>query len=126
MSCWANTSAIKLMPRGHALNEAAYVVPVADGRETVELIEVQVAELKIKDAYIASCDAKLQQLDISILSLEEAVKNEREEWKRSVQKLEKDVKSLKSPLGIGLFGGYDPFKREAVVGIGLVYQILRF
>ena len=42
------------------------------------------------------------------------------------EKLTRRNKRLASPWSIGFFGGYDPFRDEAVCGVGVTYAVIRF
>ena len=123
---WASTGNIKLRPAGFRLNEAAYVVPVADGRDTVELIESQAAEIEILDAYIVSQDAELEKLDIDIVRLKDSISAERSAWASRNQELTRENKRLQSPWSIGFFGGYDALHREFSVGVGICFSVIKF
>ena len=123
---WASTGNIQLQQKGFRLNEPAYVVPVADGRDTVELIESQAAEIEILDAYIASQDAELEKLDIDITRLKDSMSAERSAWSSRSQELAHENKRLQSPWSIGFFGGYDVLHREIAVGVGMCFSIVRF
>ena len=101
-------------------------MPVRDGRDTVELIETQAAELAALREYLAAQNASLEQMAAEFEALEAAVKEERAAWKAEAEKLSKQNQRLSSPWAVGLFGGYDPFKDEAVCGVGVVYSVIRF
>ena len=104
----------------------AYVVPVRDGRDTVELIETQAAELTALREYLAAQNASLEQIAQAVETLEASVADERAAWKSEAEKLSKQNRRLSSPWAVGLFGGYDPFIDEAVCGVGVVYSVIRF
>ena len=125
-ACSEDTGSIELRPEGYKLTEQAYVVPVRDGRDTVELIETQAAELSELREYLAAQNANLEQIAGEFGSLEAAVKEERKAWQGEAEKLARRNKRLASPWSIGFFGGYDPFRDEAVCGIGVTYAIIRF
>lgn len=108
------------------MTEPAYVVPVRDGRDTVELIETQAAELAALREYLAAQNASLERMAGEFEALEAAVKEERAAWKAEAEKLSKQNQRLSSPWAVGLFGGYDPFRGEAVCGVGVVYSVIRF
>lgn len=120
------TGSISLRPAGYKLTAPAYVVPVRDGRDTVELIETQAAELSELREYLAAQNANLEQIAGEFGSLEAAVKEERKAWQDEAEKLARRNKRLASPWSIGFFGGYDPFRDEAVCGVGVTYAIIRF
>ena len=97
-------------------------MPVRDGRDTVELIETQAAELAALREYLAAQNASMEQIAGEFETLEAAVKEERTAWKAEAEKLSKQNQRLSSPWAVGLFGGYDPFRDEAVCGVGIVYS----
>ena len=47
-------------------------------------------------------------------------------WQSETERLTNQNRRLSSPWGVGLFGGYDPFRGEAVCGVGITYAIIRF
>lgn len=101
-------------------------MPVADGRDTVELIESQAAEIEILDAYIVSQDAELEKLDIDIVRLKDSISAERSAWASRNQELTRENKRLQSPWSIGFFGGYDALHREFSVGVGICFSVIKF
>ena len=101
-------------------------MPVRDGRDTVELIETQAAELSALREYLAAQNANLEQIAGEFGALEAAVAEERAAWQDEAEKLARRNKRLASPWAIGFFGGYDPFRGEAVCGVGVTYAIIRF
>ena len=123
---WGGTGSIELRPAGYKLTEPAYVVPVRDGRDTVELIETQAAELTALREYLAAQNASLEQIAGEFSALEAAISGERKAWQREAEKLTQRNESLSSPWSIGFFGGYDPFRDEAVCGVGVTYAVIRF
>ena len=125
-ACSDDTAAGELRPTGYSLTEPAYVVPVRDGRDTVELIETQAAELAALREYLAAQNASMEQIAEEFGALETAVAEERAAWKAEAERLAKQNRRLSSPWGVGLFGGYDPFRDEAVCGVGVVYSVIRF
>ena len=125
-ACSDDTAAVELRPTGYSLSEPAYVVPVRDGRDTVELIETQAAELAALREYLAAQNASMEQIAEEFGALETAVAEERAAWKAEAERLAKQNRRLSSPWGVGLFGGYDPFRDEAVCGVGVVYSVTRF
>lgn len=114
---WASTGNIKLQQKGFRLNEPAYVVPIRDGRDTLELLESQAAEIETLDAYIASQDAELEKLDIDIARLKDSISAERSACEN---------KRLQSPWSIGFFGGYDALHKEIAIGFGICFSVVRF
>ena len=125
-ACSEDIGNIELRPEGYKLTEPAYVVPVSDGRDTVELIETQAAELSALREYLAAQNASLEQIVEEFSVLEAAVTEERKAWQRETEKLARRNKRLSSPWSIGFFGGYDPFRDEAVCGVGVTYAVVRF
>ena len=123
---WGDTGKVELRPAGYKLTEPAYVVPVRDGRDTVELIETQAAELTALQEYLAAQNASLEQVAEEFEALEAAVAEERAAWQNEAAKLTKRNERLASPWAIGFFGGYDPFREEAVCGLGITYAVVRF
>ncbi|OUO92695.1 hypothetical protein B5F39_11155 [Cloacibacillus sp. An23] len=101
-------------------------MPVCDGRDTVELIETQAAELTALREYLSAQNASLEQIAEEFETLEAAVADERAAWKAETERLAKQNRRLSSPWAVGLFGGYDPFRKEAVCGVGVSYVIIRF
>lgn len=125
-ACSGDTESIKLRPEGYELTEPAYVVPVCDGRDTVELIETQAAELTALREYLSAQNANLEQIAEELDTLESAVADERAAWQKEAERFTKQNRRLSSPWAVGLFGGYDPFREEAVCGVGVVYSVIRF
>lgn len=123
---WGGTGRVELRPAGYELTAPAYVVPVRDGRDTVELIETQAAELSALREYLAAQNASLEEIAAKFATLEAAVAEERQAWQREAEKLTQRNERLSSPWAIGFFGGYDPFRGEAVCGVGVTYSVVRF
>ena len=123
---WGGTGRVELRPTGYELTAPAYVVPVRDGRDTVELIETQAAELSALREYLAAQNAGLEQIVDEFETLEAAVAEERAAWEKEAEKLSRQNRRLSSPWAVGLFGGYDPFRDEAVCGVGVTYSVVRF
>ena len=125
-ACSEGTGSISLRPAGYKLTATAYVVRVHDGRDTVELIETQAAELTALREYLAAQNASLEQIANEFETLEASIADERAVWQTETKKLTKQNRRLSSPWAVGLFGGYDPFRDEAVCGVGVVYSVIRF
>ena len=123
---WGDTGKVELRPAGYKLTAPAYVVPVRDGRDTVELIETQAAELSALREYLAAQNAGLEQIAEEFETLKAAVAEERAAWQKEAEKLSRQNRRLSSPWAVGLFGGYDPFRGEAVCGVGVTYAVIRF
>lgn len=125
-ACWGDTGKIELRPKGYLLTDEAYVVPLADGRDTVEMLESQAAEIGALRRYVSSQDRIVDTVSADIAALEAARMREREAWTRSVERLQRENKKLRSPWSVGVFAGYDAVHREACVGVGLVFSFWRF
>ena len=125
-ACSEDAGNIELRPAGYKLAATAFVVPVRDGRDTVELIETQAAELSALREYLAAQNAGLEQIAEEFETLKAAVAEERAAWQKEAEKLSRQNRRLSSPWAVGLFGGYDPFRDEAVCGIGVTYSVVRF
>ena len=123
---WGGTGSIELRPAGYELTASAYVVPVRDGRDTVELIETQAAELSALREYLAAQNASIERIAGEFGAFEAAVSEERKAWQDETEKLARQNERLSSPWSIGFFGGYDPFRDEAVCGVGVTYAVIRF
>ena len=123
---WGDTGKVELRPAGYKLAAPAYIVPVRDGRDTVELIETQAAELSALREYLAAQNANLEQIADEFETLKAAVAEERQAWHDEAEKLAQRNERLSSPWSIGFFGGYDPFRDEAVCGVGVTYSVVRF
>ena len=123
---WASTGNIKLQQKGFRLNEPAYVVPIRDGRDTLELLESQAAEIETLDAYIASQDTELEKLDVDIARLKDSMSAERSAWASRSQELARENKRLQSPWSMGFFGGYDTLHGEIAIGFGICFSVVRF
>ena len=123
-ACWGDTGRVEVSR--NEKNEATYTVSERDARDTVEMIESYYRTMQIQAAYIASMDASLRALSADIAEVERAHKAERTAWQEKVSGLMKQVKKYKNPWALGLFGGYDPIRSEATVGVGIVLSIVRF
>ena len=99
-------------------------MPVKDGRDTLALIAKQDAELSALHGYIASQDAAVAGISADIAGLRESIAAERAAWSKKLDALSKEVKRLRSPWAIGLFGGWDAVHQEAAVGVGLTYKLI--
>ncbi len=124
--CWGDTGEIELRPRGYSLTSEAYVVPVADGRDTVEMIESQAAEIGALRRHVSEQDRIVDAISADIVALEGAVARERMAWQKSAEELQRQNERLRSPWSVGVFAGYDVIHQEACVGVGLVYSLFRF
>ncbi|MEA5034052.1 hypothetical protein [Cloacibacillus evryensis] len=108
------------------MSSEAYVVPVADGRDTVEMIESQAAEIGALRKHVSAQDRIVDAISADIVALEGAVARERAAWQKSAEELQRQNGRLRSPWSVGVFAGYDAVHQEACVGVGLVYSFLRF
>ena len=101
-------------------------MPVADGRDTVEMIESQAAEIGALRRHVSAQDRIVDTISADIVALEGAIAKERAAWQNSSQKLQRQNEKLRSPWSVGVFAGYDVIHQEACVGVGLVYSLFRF
>ena len=101
-------------------------MPVADGRDTVEMIESQAAEIGALRRHVSEQDRMVDTISADIAALEGAVARERAAWQKSTEKLQRQNEKLRSPWSIGVFAGYDAIHQEACVGVGLVFSFWRF
>lgn len=124
--CWGDTGKIELRPRGYSLTSEAYVVPVADGRDTVEMIESQAAEIGALRRHVSAQYRIVDTISADIVALEGAVARERTAWQKSAEKLQRQNGRLSSPWSVGVFAGYDVIHQEACVGVGIAYSLFRF
>lgn len=126
MGCCNDIGKVELKPEGWRLNEPAFVVPVQAGRETVQLIETQAAEIAALRDYVASVDVTIAALSADVAELEAAHGRERAAWSHGVEALQRSNKKLKCPWAVGLFGGWDAVHNEVVAGVGVTYSLFRF
>lgn len=92
----------------------------------MELIETQAAELTALREYLSAQNASLEQIANEFETLEASIADERAAWQKEAERLAKHNSQLSSPWAVGFFGGYDPFRDEAVCGVGVVYSVIRF
>ena len=97
------------------LENNSYVMSVQDGRDLLELIDTQDAE--IQELWKA-INKKDEQIDSLILASEELVN-------KTYQLETKLVKEKAKRFGIGVFAGMSQHG-EAVVGIGITFDLFRF
>ena len=102
------------------------MVPLQDGRDTVEMMESQAAELRVIRRYVTSQDVALDAINAEIAALEAAQAKERAAWHSRVENLQRSNKKLMSPWSLGVFAGYDAAHQNASIGVGLVYSFWRF
>lgn len=97
------------------LENNSYIMSVQDGRDLLELIDTQDAE--IQELWKA-INKKDEQIDSLILASEELVN-------KTYQLESKLVKEKAKRFGIGVFAGMSQHG-EAVIGIGITYTFLKF
>lgn len=124
--CWGDTGKIELRPKGYPLQNDAYVVPLQDGRDTVEMLESQTAEIAALRRHVSSQERKVDSISADIAALEAAAARERDAWRREAEELQRQNEKLRSPWSVGVFAGYDAIHQEGCVGVGVVYSFWRF
>lgn len=97
------------------LENNSYIMSVQDGRDLLELIDTQDAE--IQELWKA-INKKDEQIDSLIRASEELVN-------KTYQLEAKLVKEKAKRFGIGIFAGLG-HSGEAVVGIGITYSLFKF
>lgn len=124
------------------LNEAAqdFMIDVEtildigeDGRDTLELIDTQSAEISALRQIVASKDVQIDRLISAVEDLNKNRLEERSEWQQQVGSLTNKNTALDKKLaieqrkrwGIGPFGGI-AHTGESVIGIGITYDIIKF
>lgn len=136
MPASANTGSpgkIKTAAPGMIVTESAYIVPLKDGRDTLELIDTQSAEVKALQGIVASKDIQIDKLISAVEDLNRNRVQERTEWQEQVGALANKNVVLEKKLatekrkrwGIGIVGGL-AHTGEGVIGIGITYNFLRF
>lgn len=128
-----NSGKIKISGQGAKLTETAYVVPLKDGRDTLELIDTQSAEISALRQIVASKDAQIDRLISAVEDLNKNRLQERSEWQEQVATLTNKNTALDKKLaieqrkrwGIGPFGGI-AHTGEGVIGIGITYNLFKF
>ena len=132
----ANTGSegkIKILSPGMQLTESSYVVPLQDGRDTLELIDTQFAEVEALRGIVASKDVQIDKLILAVQDLNRNRIQERNEWQTQVQSLHEINNKLETTLAkekhkrltIGPFIGL-AHTGEGVIGIGITYNIIGF
>ena len=133
---WADTGSpgkIKTVTPGTIVTESAYLVPLQDGRDTLELIDTQSAAITALQGIVASKDIQIDKLISAVEDLNRNRLQERIEWQEQLGTLvnknivlDKKLAIEKSKLwGIGIFGGF-AHTGESVIGIGITYDITKF
>lgn len=136
MPASANTGSpgkIKMAAPGTIVTESAYIVPLKDGRDTLELIDTQSAEVKALQSIVASKDIQIDKLISAFEDLNRNRLQERTEWQTQVQSLHEKNNDLETTitkekskrLAIGPFIGL-AHTGEGVIGIGISYAIILF
>ena len=97
------------------LENNSYVMSVQDGRDLLELIDTQDAEIQ---ELWKTINKKDEQIDSLILASEKLVS-------KTYQLESKLVKEKAKRFGIGVFAGMSQHG-EAVVGIGITFDLFRF
>lgn len=94
--------------------------------EYYETIQIQARHIKAQKATIEALSGDIADINTARLA-------ERAAWQASLtsangkaEKLEKNNKKLARPWAVGLFGGWDAIHQEGVVGVGIVYSLIRF
>lgn len=109
------------------------MVPIQDGRDTLELIDTQSAEVKALQGIVASKDIQIDKLILAVQDLNKNRLQERAEWQTQVKNMSDKNYELNNDLtreknkrwGIGIFGGV-AHTGEGVIGIGITYSIIKF
>lgn len=128
-----NEGKIKILSPGTQLTESSYVVPLKDGRDTLELIDTQSAEVKALQGIVASKDIQIDKLISAVEDLNRNRLQERAEWQTQVKNMSDKNYELNMNLtnekqkrwAIGPFLGIT-HTGEAVVGISITYAIIKF
>ena len=136
MPASANTESpgkIKAVTPGAIVTESSYLVPLQDGRDTLELIDTQSAEITALQGIVASKDLQIDKLISAVEDLNRNRIQERAEWQTQVQSLHEINNKLETTLAkekhkrltIGPFIGL-AHTGEGVIGIGITYAIISF
>ena len=107
---WSNTASAEVR-----LQNNQYVMSVEDGRDILKLIDTQDAEIK---TLWQAINKKDEQIDRLVAVSEELVN-------KTYQLETKLVKEKAKRFGIGVFAGMSQHG-EAVVGIGITFDLFRF
>ena len=136
MPASANTGSegkIKTAAPGTIVTESAYIVPIKDGRDTLELIDIRAAEVEVLKGFVASKDVQIDKLILAVQDLNRNRLQERAELQTQVKNISDKNYELNTDLtkekhkrwGIGIFGGM-AYTGEGVIGIGITYSIIKF
>lgn len=128
-----NSGKIKTATPGTTVTESVYLVPLQDGRDTLELIDTQSAEVEALRGIVASKDIQIDRLILAVKDLNSNRLQERAEWQGQVKNISDKNYELNNDLnkekhkrwGIGIFGGM-AHTGESVIGIGITYSIIKF
>ena len=109
------------------------MVPLKDGRDTLELIDAQSAEITALRGIVTSKDIQIDKLTSAVEGLNKNRLQERTEWQEQVGALANKNVVLEKKLatekrkrwGIGIVGGL-AHTGEGVIGIGITYDFIRF
>ena len=114
-------------------NDVVYVAPQQDGRDMAEMNDVYYDTIQVQKRHIKTQNEKIAALSADVSELQAAVDAERAGWQKSLAAFEKNttamqkkIKKLQSPWAAGLFAGWDAIHQEVVVGLGIVYSLVRF
>ena len=136
MPASANTGSpgkVKTAVPGTIITESAYLVPLEDGRDTLELIDTQSVEIKALQGIVASKDIQIDKLISAVEDLNRNRLQERAEWQTQVKNMSDKNYELNMNLtnekqkrwAIGPFLGIT-HTGEFMVGIGITYSIIKF
>jgi len=108
-------------------------VPLQDGRDTLELIDTQSAEVMALRGIVASKDIQIDKLILAVQDLNRNRLQERAEWQTQVKNISDKNYELNTDLtnekqkrwAIGPFLGV-AHTGEFMVGIGITYSIIKF
>lgn len=114
-TAWANIGVSKD-------NKEVLLVPIQDGKDTLALIETQDVEIQLLWDSIRKKDVQIDKLAELVITANENKMIAEEKQLEAESKLKKE-KSKR--WGIGIFGGVN-YYGEAVVGVGLSYNIIKF
>ena len=76
---------IKTATPGTTVTESVYLVPLQDGRDTLELIDTQSAEVEALRGIVASKDIQIDRLILAVKDLNRNRLQERAEWMEQVK-----------------------------------------
>lgn len=114
-TAWANIDVSKE-------NKEILLVPIQDGKDTLAIIESQDIEIQLLWDSIKKKDVQIDRLAELVMTTNQSRILAEEKQLEAESKLKKE-KSKR--WGIGIFGGVN-YYGEAVVGIGLSYNLIKF